>query len=79
MCQRKDHEPYVIYMLRYAAEQPRTILAVVGLAAAAVMYVDMRDLMREQVQAYREVAGQLSELNIRINDLEQWHKAEVQK
>lgn len=79
MCQRKEHEPYLLYLLRYAAEQPRTILAVVGLVAAAVMYVDMRELMREQVHAYREVASQLSELNVRINDLEQWHRMEIQK
>lgn len=79
MCQRKEHEPYVLYLLRYAAEQPRTILAVVGLVAAGVMYGDMRALMREQVQAYREVASQLSELNVRITDLEQWHRLEVQK
>ncbi len=79
MCQRKEHEPYLLYLLRYAAEQPRTILAVGGLVAAGVMYGDMRALMREQVQAYREVASQLSELNVRITDLEQWHKLEVRK
>ncbi len=79
MCQRKEHEPYLLYLLRYAAEQPRSILAVVGLVAAGIMYGDMRALMREQVQAYREVASQLAELNVRINDLEQWHRLEVQK
>lgn len=79
MCQRKEHEPYLLYLLRYAAEQPRSILAVVGLAAACVMYGDVRALMREQVQAYREVATQLAELNVRINDLEQCHKAELKK
>ncbi len=79
MCTRRDNEPFVVYLLRYAAEQPRTILAVIGLLAAGVMYCDLLAVFREQVQAYREVASQLSELNVRINDLEQWHKVETTK
>lgn len=60
-------------------EYGREIVTFGGVAAAVFIYLDLRELMHEQVQAYREVAVQLSELNVRINDLEQWHKTEISK
>lgn len=88
MCTRKDGEPLWAYLLRYAAEQPKTLLSVVGIIAACVLYTDLKGFMNEQTKAYAEIVEELREMkveihdvrveasksNTRLDDLEEWHK-----
>ena len=93
MCTRKEGEPLWAYLLRYAVEQPRTLLAVIGIIAACVLYTDLKGFMAEQTKAYAEIVKELQavkvelhetkvethESNVRLSELEHWHKLESQK
>lgn len=70
MCQRREGEAWVVWVLRQMVERPVAIVTVVSWAAAAVLYVDVRSFMREQTQAYVETATALRELSLRISQLE---------
>lgn len=74
MCQRKEAEPMLVYLLRYIAEQPRAILATVGLVAAGYMYFDLMAFVRENTANMRDVAVQLREVNTRLLHLEREHE-----
>lgn len=93
MCTRKEGEPLFLYLLRYTAEQPKTLLAIIGIVAACVLYTDLKGFMAEQTKAYTEIVKELKEVkaeihevrveanksNTRLDDLEEWHKLENQK
>lgn len=64
----------VVYLLRYLAEQPRAILGVVGLIAAAYMYFDLMAFVRENTAIQRENVAQLQEINVRLSHLEREHE-----
>ncbi len=88
MCQRKENEPWLVYVLRYIQEQPRVVLAGVGLGAACWLYTDMQAMMRTQTEANvstvaaiekltHEVAGVIKEVkenNVRLEHLEREHE-----
>lgn len=74
MCERKPNESLIVYLLHYVAERPQVILAVIGLVAAGYMYVDLRKFITEQTMAFRDVALQLQEMNVRIQHLEREHE-----
>lgn len=92
MCTRKEGEPLWAYLLRYAVEQPKTLLAVIGIIAASVLYTDLRNFMTEQTKAYSEIVNELQEMkvdihkievetresNVRLDELEEWHKLKNQ-
>ena len=71
---RKDGEPWLFYAVRYLADQPRTLMAFVGMAAAVGVYVDHRGFVLEQVQAMREVSAELRTINARLEHLEREHE-----
>jgi hypothetical protein len=78
MCQRKENEPMMVYLLRYLVEQPRAILACVGMVAAGYMYFDLMAFVRENTANMRDVAVQLREVNTRLLHLEREHEAQRQ-
>lgn len=56
--------------MRWAAEQPKTILAFVGLAAAGVLYVDFKNYLHEQSLMQKDTVRVLTELTARIEHIE---------
>lgn len=70
MCERREKENMVAYLLRYVAEQPKAILALIGLIAASFVYIDFRSYINENTQCQRESVKVLTELTIRIQELE---------
>jgi hypothetical protein len=74
MCQRKENEPWVAYVLRYVTEQPKALMAIIGFAAAAYMYFDLMTFVRENTAVQRENVVQLQEINVRLNHLEREHE-----
>lgn len=48
MCEKRPNEPWLAYMCRYVVEQPRAVLAVIGIAAAIVLYCDLRSFIAGQ-------------------------------
>lgn len=79
MCERKQNEPWFAYAFRQVCEKPLAALACVGLIAAGFLYCDLRSLFHEQTEAYRQVGSQLSEMNVRISELEMWHQTAAKK
>jgi signal transduction histidine kinase len=61
MCDRKENEPMMVYLLRYIVEQPRAILALLGFVAAAYMYIDLMAFVRENTQSMREITVEMRE------------------
>lgn len=70
MCQRRENEPVWSYALRWVAEQPKTILAMVGLVAAGVIYVDFKNYLYEQSLLQKDTVRVLTELTARIEHIE---------
>lgn len=85
MCQRKENEPLLVYLLRYVAEQPRALMALLGFLAAGYMYVDLMSFVRESTENMREIGtelrafrgesqAQMQEANTRLQHLEREHE-----
>lgn len=74
MCKREEGEKLVPYVLRYIQEQPRVVMAAVGMACAVGVYIDARQFFGDQTEAFRSVATELKELNIRVSHLEREHE-----
>jgi hypothetical protein len=80
---RKEGEPWLFYAFRYLADQPRTLVAFVGMAAAVGVYVDHRNFVVHQVgEVLQEVAKDLKQINnkqssidTRLEHLEREHEA----
>ncbi|MBR5522461.1 MAG: hypothetical protein IKV82_03230 [Akkermansia sp.] len=82
MCVRKENEPLVVYLLRYVAEQPRAMLALLGFIAAGYMYFDLMAFVRENTASMRDIgeqvrvmSEQVREANTRLQHLEREHEA----
>lgn len=71
MCIRKDNEPWWAYIARWLVEQPRVLLSVIGIAAAGVLYYDLREYMHHQQQVQNETVRVLTELTLRVENIEQ--------
>lgn len=74
MCKREEGEKLLPYVLRYIQEQPRVVMAAVGMACAVGVYVDARVFFGEQTEVTREVAIELKEINVRMSHLEREHE-----
>lgn len=48
MCKPLPGEPWYSYLLRYVQEQPRVIMAIIGWAAAAWIYLDFKEFLTQQ-------------------------------
>lgn len=75
----------VVYLLRYVAEQPRALMALIGFLAAAYMYMDLMSFVRESTENMQEVGtelrafrgenrAQMKEANTRLQHLEREHE-----
>lgn len=74
MCQRKDGEPWLVFILRYVTEEPKSIMALIGFVAAIYMYFDLMSFVRENTAVQRENVKQLQEVNVRLLHLEREHE-----
>lgn len=61
MCVRKENEPWWAYAFRWVVEQPRSVLAFIGIAAAAMLYMDLRLYIKKQIEAQAETVRVLTE------------------
>lgn len=76
MCERKENEPMVVYLLRYVAEQPRALMALIGFLAAAYMYMDLMSFVRESTDNMRVVGAKLEIAITKLEHLEREHEAD---
>lgn len=74
MCKRETGEPLYSYMWRQVCEKPQMVLACIGLVAAGFLYHDLRQLMQSQTATNVQIAQELRELNVRVQNLELKHK-----
>ncbi len=86
MCERKDNEAWYVYLLRYVQEQPRVVLAFIGLAAAVWLYMDMQALIRSHAEVNERMIGAIQKLTeevhintVRLEHLEREHENMKQK
>lgn len=70
MCVRKENEAWIMWAFRQLCEKPGAVLSVLCVVAVCILYMDLRGLFQEQTEAYRAVAEKLSEMNVRISELE---------
>lgn len=56
-------------------EQPRAALAVIGIAAAIVLYCDLRSFIAEQSESQEKTIRVLFEISVRLQTIE--HRMEV--
>ncbi len=75
MCEKRPNEPWLAYMCRYVVEQPQAVLAVIGIAAAIVLYCDLRSFIAELAEAQEKTIRVLSEMSVRLQTIE--HRMEV--
>lgn len=73
MCKREPGEPLYSYMWRQLCEKPQMVLAVIGLVAAGFLYHDLRELMQSQTETNLQIAREMREMNVRMQNLE--HRA----
>ena len=81
MCERKENEPWLVYLLRYIQEQPRVILAMLGIGAAVWLYIDMQTLIRAHAEVnermiivIEKLTSEVHENSIRLEHLEREHE-----
>lgn len=81
MCERKENEAWYVYLLRYVQEQPRVVLAFIGLAAAVWLYMDMQALIRSHAEVNERMIGAIQKLTeevhintVRLEHLEREHE-----
>lgn len=70
MCTKQQNESNIAYICRLLIEQPRTVLAMVALAACGILYTDFRGLLEDQKNSQTELVRVLTELSARIENLE---------
>lgn len=81
MCERKANEPWFVYLLRYIQEQPRVILAMLGIGASVWLYIDMQTLIRSHAEVNQrmitvieKLTAEVHENSIRLEHLEREHE-----
>ena len=67
---RKDGEPWIFYALRYLADQPRTLMAFVGMAAAVGVYADNRQFTNKAIERLDDVTAELRDLNVKQGSID---------
>jgi len=82
MCERRENEAWFVYLLRYVQEQPRVVLAFIGLAAAVWLYMDMQALIRSHAEVNERMIGAILKLTeevhintVRLEHLEREHES----
>ena len=77
MCEHRPNEPWWAYIARWLVEQPRVLLSVIGIAAAGVLYYDLREYMHYQQQVQNETVRVLTELTLRVENIE--HRVDAKR
>lgn len=67
---RKAGEPWLFFAVRYLADQPRTLMAFVGMAAAVGVYADNRQFTNKAIDRLDDVASELRELNTKQGSID---------
>ena len=70
MCERNQGEPLGSYLLRLAITKPTSIFWIIGFAAAAWIYGDMKEMLVTQTEVMKETASALIDINNRLEKLE---------
>lgn len=70
MCERNQGEPLGSYLLRLAITKPTSIFWIIGFAAAAWIYGDMKEMLVTQTEVMKETASALIDINNRLEQLE---------
>lgn len=70
MCDRNQGEPLGAYLLRLAITKPTSIFWIIGFAAAAWIYGDMKEMLVTQTEVMKETASALIDINNRLEKLE---------
>lgn len=81
MCQRKENEPFLAYICRWAVESfvhnPVSVVCIFCLGFSLWMYRDMVSIMYKQAEhverqtpAYMQMVTELREMNIRLQNIE---------
>ena len=70
MCERKEDEVWIAYFIRQIKESPLVILAIIGLAAAALLYQDIHEMVISQTAANTEIVNTLKAMDARLQVLE---------
>lgn len=70
MCKRNEGEPLLPYLLRYMQEQPRAVMAFVGMSAAVGVYADNRQFTNKAIDRLDDVASELRELNTKQGSID---------
>lgn len=70
MCERNQGEPLGAYILRLAITKPTSIFWIIGFAAAAWIYGDMKEMLVTQTEVMKETASALIDINNRLEKLE---------
>lgn len=78
MCDKRPDEPMVAYLLRYVAEQPRALMALLGFLAAGYMYVDLMSFVRESTMSMRELVIEVQSAREEIVTKVQTLRSELQ-
>ena len=60
----------ITFILKPIQNQPLAFMAMVALAAAAVVYHDMRTLIQAQTSAYQQISQTLAAMEIRLQEIE---------
>lgn len=78
MCDKKENEPMIVYLLRYVADQPRALMALLGFLAAGYMYVDLMSFVRESTMSMRELVTEVQSAREEIVTKVQSLRSELQ-
>lgn len=70
MCVKRPEESNISYWFRMCVEHRNDFILCVALFAIYMQYTDMKGFIREQTHALQQVSTQLTEMNLRINNLE---------
>lgn len=71
MCEpRKEGEPWLFYAVRYLTDQPRTLMAFVGMAAAVGVYADNRQFTNKAIDKLDAVTAELRDINIKQGSID---------
>lgn len=79
---RKEGEPWICYAFRWLADQPRAVMAFVGMSAAVGVYIDHRNFVVEKmgkaldeiVVELKHISTQQDGIGIRLEHLEREHE-----
>lgn len=74
-----DISNFISLVLEKLNEKPIAFFSMLSIFALTFIYSDMQSLNKAQIQYMQELTVVLKELNIRVSELEEWHRLEYNK